>query len=303
MEKENFINLKDYEIDNETHEYLAEVYSKVWLSPTYALSKKDLYDIGLSNEVSSKLFDVLEPLLNTCYTNEQLLECGLEYLFSKSRAISSKEMRYFISNVQNDTWVKHEIYGACYNITLDTDSHMRLNKSINELEKDDYTMFYHCTNWNSCLKILKYGSVSYLGKKCLDFGVLPSFYLTPDINAALSWGKKNGKRWENEIATLVYRVSKKLLASTVKKYKVKYFACANDEWKQLTTSSRRCTEPYNELDKYDFTYGPIVSNIQQIDKQEAQPYYPIVYQLAAKSEKANKYLKRNYVGSVWFEKK
>lgn len=195
---EKFKDLKDYEIDNETFEYLAEEYAKTWLSLTEeALSKTDLYDIGLSDEVSSILYYVLEPLLNTYYTNEQLLECGLEYLFGKCRTITSKETMYLVTNAQNDTWIKHKIYGNCCNISFDTtDTHMQLNKIMSELETDDYINYYHCTNWKSCLKIIKNGAMSFWGKKCLDFGVLPSFYLTPDINVALSWGEKNRRKWE-----------------------------------------------------------------------------------------------------------
>lgn len=88
------------------------------------------------------------------------------------------------------------------------------------------------------------------------------------------------------MSILIYRISKRLLASAIKKYKVKYFASANDEWKQLTTNSRRCTELSNELDKYDFIFGPIVSNINLIYKEEAQPHNPITYQLAAKKRES-----------------
>lgn len=304
--EEHLKGVKDYEIDNETYEYLAEEYTTRWLSPIErALSKSDLFNIGLSDEVSTKLFNVLEPLLNTSYSNEQLLECGLEYLFGKYGAMTSVETRYFITNIPNHTWIKHKLYGDCCNISsLDTyNNHIQLNEIIRQIKKDDYIIFYHCTNWKSCLKIIEYGSVSYWGKSCLDFGILSSFYLTPDITFALSWGEKNRKRWNDEVGILVYRISKRLLASGVKKYKVKYFTSANDEWKQLTTNSRRCTEQNNVLDKYDFIYGPIVSNVHNIDKEEAQTHNPIIFQLATKTEKANKYLKNHYIGSIWIEKK
>lgn len=302
----HFKSLSDFEIDQESFEYYTTNYAHMWFDEQDDFSEKSLYNIGLYKTMSHKLFYVIEPLLNTCYTNEQLLDCCLEYILGKYSPLTSVDTKYFLESIPENVWIKHDDYGYCCNISYGNSNeyvdYEHLTKVLSAVEKDDYTLFYHCTNWTGTLNIIKHGPVSHFGRKCLDFGITPSFYSTPDINVAMSWGFKSKRIWGHEVAILVFRVSNKILESGVKAYKVKYFNDVDNEWKKLTTDSRRCQMTMNDLDNYNLIYGPMLANVNNIHLEEARAHKPIKYQLAAKKTKTEQYFRKNFIGTIWFDK-
>ena len=48
-------------------------------------------------------------------------------------------------------------------------------------QSGDYTVTFHATNWESALSIASTGPDFTSGRRCLDFGIRPSFYVTPDV--------------------------------------------------------------------------------------------------------------------------
>lgn len=301
-----FGNLSDFEIDYETFEFYMTKFARMWFSSINTeLCEETLYQIGLSKIISRRLYKVIEPLTDASYTNEQLFDYALEYLLGTFLPISTVDTQYFVKDIPEDEWINHDQYGYCFNISKSKTEwidYNRLEKAINEIHRKDHTIFYHCTNWKNSLNIINNGPSNHFGRKCLDFGIRPSFYLTPNIDVALSWGLKSNSIWGKEVAILAFHVSDKILKSRQNSYKVKFFENATDEWKQLTSSSRRCQVNKNELDDYHFVYGPMLANVPKIHIEDAKAHKPIKYQLASKKDKTERYLKKNYIGTIWLNK-
>jgi hypothetical protein len=162
------------------------------------------------------------------------------------------------------------------------------NISDSQNVKNVYTHFYHTTNWSSAENIIENGPQFFKGRKCLDFGIFPSFYVTPDINTSIEWCEYKRLLWKNEVVIIIFSIPTSKLRS------YKKFENADEEWKMLTKSSRLCKDKRNNLDNYNFVYGPMVANPNKIryDNETPQPHNNIKWQLASKNNSSDKFLKK-----------
>jgi hypothetical protein len=285
-------------------EYVKYFYSEA-KKTTYTSYKQLLYRTGLKRSVVNKLWDIFEPLYGNEYSDDQLYELILEYLYGHVDPVTNKTTPYYIDLKNENQWVSHEEnkkkYIMNYNPhTMKPDKVVALLKktAINETDLDSFFVF-HCTCWRYALDIMDSGPLFYKGNNCRDFGIQPSFYVTKSFNMALDWGNLHKKVWNTEIAICVFRIYPHLLNG----YKVKSFENVDDEWKDLVKSSRKCKERMNELDKYDFVYGPVCCNPYDIRKYDVQPKaFPNMYQLASKNNKADAFMKEHYIGTIWMRK-
>lgn len=173
-----------------------------------------------------------------------------------------------------------------------------LKSNVQNAEKDSF-LVYHCTSWCYAKNIIEYEVDYTKGRRCLDFGVRPGFYTTKDIKMAHGWGIKNYKRWKNEIAILIFEVSKSMLRD----YNVKEFSSTSPEWKKMVKESRMCETKKNLLDEFDFVVGPVCKNPHDVVQKNAQPVaHRDLYQFVSKSDKADAFLTEHFVGCIWFSK-
>jgi len=199
----------------------------------------------------------------------------------------------FLFQHENESvWFEQYFEGtklSCYN-AVDNKDVKEAIKSLSSANK----LFYHATSWKFHNDIMRYGPSHETGRKCLDFGINRSFYLTPDLDSALDWATR--ERFNNEGCIIVFSLNIDLFK------KAKTFNGPNDEWKHLVKISRMCEVPRNELDNYNFVYGPMLKNISQIRTSEAQPHFPYKWQLASKSDSSDRFLKKNIVGTIFLKK-
>jgi hypothetical protein len=160
-------------------------------------------------------------------------------------------------------------------------------------------VFFHATNLRSAIDIAEQGISHASGRKCMDFGILPSFYMTPDVSVAIEWCTVNKLRWQGEMCILVFIIP---TASSVA-LKTKEFDSNTSEWIDLVTSSRRCKMKFNDLDKFDAVYGPMVANVKSIHSKLARPHKKLKFQLASKSIASDVYFKSCFAGAIFMPHK
>jgi hypothetical protein len=309
---ENLSHLKDRMLVHETHEYFIRRYASKWFDNSNSTLESMLYDGGMTKKTSQHLAVVFKPVSNTCYSDDQLKDIIIDYLIGLYKPIAPANSLYFRKANTTNAWVEDDIFGLVYNMapTKTRLVDMTVLKSVvRDLSaaNDDHILFFHCTNWRGCLNICERGIDYNTGRKCLDFGILPSFYMSPNVTAAVEWGNKCRAFWDDEVVILVFKVSTAVLVDNEKsthEYAVKIFEDATPEWTRLTTHSRLCKARRNELDKCDFVYGPMVANAKEIFTfgKESVPHNTCKYQLASKSDASDEYLQANMLGSIWLRK-
>lgn len=234
-------------------------------------------------------------ILFESYSNEQKLDFIIEYVCEKYKPTTDKP--FLFNHTVVNTWYRYENYDFYNAESIENYSELFTNL---KLKSDNHQLYYHCTSYKSALSILEEGVISNAGRKCLDFGIWPSFYMTPNINTVVEYAKYLTNLYENEICIFAFKLNKIIL----KKLKYLHFDSATNDWIDLTTNSRLCKNKKNKLDTYDFVFGPMVANVNQIKYKNklAKTHNPPKFQLASKSEKSDKLLS-NSIHSVIFIKK
>lgn len=248
-----------------------DAFKKVNLNQPFV---KLLEIVGIKRTVAIALYDRVEPLLDdSSFTLEQLFEICLECTLGKY-----KEYRPELKFLYNQTSIP-STKGYIYNIDKQTVSQV----TIEELRKVAGTtpalcLYYHTTSWRAFDIIGRVGIDTSRCRTCCDFGISPSFYLTPSIATAIDYAKKRAALENDEMCIMVFALPSQL------PLRVKWFKRPSAEWGRLVASSRICQDSDNELDKYDFIYGPMCANPNQVRTHDALPiaHSPVKYQLATK---------------------
>jgi hypothetical protein len=279
---------------------------------------KSYTDIGLREDVANRLKTIVEPLLDCQYTYTQVLTIGIEFLLGKYKPVGAVNVPFLSNKDKILTRIddNREI-GPFYNIPKGCN--ILQERVINSIMKTDYSdknsiYLFHATSWGSLKNIKKHGIILSKGRPCLDFGIQPGFYLTPDIRTCLEWGARSAPVSSNEIAILVYKIplqyiinqeSSKVFAKThVNEFTGILFNDVSYEWRNLTASSRQCIDYVNDLDKVDYVYGPMVKNPQPIKDKREQPqaHYPLKWQFTVKSQRLAETINKLNVTTFIFEK-
>jgi hypothetical protein len=247
-----------------------------------------------------------------------ILEMVIQYALGEFRPIGLPKQLFFVKEYIVDKWFEDDLETSskirrgipiwhcnCNDSLLKTIDTMVSTLSTENQGQSSITWLYHATNWSSVVSILSTGPNFLSGRKCVDFGIGPSFYVTPDLNHALEWCGKRSRMWQNETAIIVFRFD----TNEIKKKQLKYyrFETPNADWIRLTKSSRLCRVVKNDLDKYDLVYGPMVANpIEIIQKaKDPKPHSPpsaIKYQYASKSRLSDDLLDMCIRGVLWLSK-
>jgi Protein of unknown function (DUF3990) len=305
--KRSFVaRITDTVTAQETLEHHCRRFARDWFRATAAQDTfhERLMKCGMNKRFVADAYSVMKRLVDTCYTNEDMFEKLMDYVLGEGHLEQLKPASSFMfDGAPVDAWVKHDRLGSVCNVS----DKRRISNIIGSLPRSNvisnYTLFYHCTNWNCGQRIIEIGPKTYAGRRCLDFGISPSFYMTPDVGTALEWAARNDGLWGSEAVILMFRVSNIILKGKSKHFKVKVFDDADEEWKTLVKSSRKCEDTQNDLDGFHFVYGPIAKNVVGIKTRGEEPVPWAKSLLAVKREKAEEYLAKNLMGSLWLEKK
>jgi hypothetical protein len=259
-----------------------------------------LYAAGLSRRHANRLAYVILPLHKTCYTQIQLLEIAVEYALGMYDKVLKPGQTYFVDTPVMDTWIPNTTFKYACNVSESTHLYIRAFEVVLQSFPDLHgsaKLYFHATNIRGALSIVRQGISHTDGRKCLDFGINPSFYLTPDIRTAVKWCIKKKRVWQGEMCILVFKIPHVFLEAM----KGKVFESATAEWEELVTSSRRCIVKINDLDLFDTVYGPMASNIHSIDKDNkfARPHKTPKFQLASKSVASDAYYNKCFSGALF----
>lgn len=284
-------------IEDERTSDVVKWYAEMWVGDAakahpHTDLKTILYHAGFTKRIASHISGVLAPLADSSYSRDQLLGIAIEYAQGIYDRLTPVGQRFFVCQDVVDAWVPHETYQSVYNSsTRSLPPHV-----VEHCVQPSSKIYFHATNWKSLDSITKLGINHYKGRPCLDFGLDPSFYMTPDLSTAVEWCEKNMARWKGEACILMFAVPNRRGA------KHKVFKDATKEWVDLVTHARTCDpQTPNELDTYDSVYGPMAVNPNGIAhmREKARVHATPKYQLASKSRTSDAFLTRCYKGVVF----
>lgn len=257
------------------------------------LSEDVLYDMGIQRRVCRTVWSVVSPLCDTSYTDEQLFDIAVEYLLNKPAPLSCGGRPYFRKLPRENEWHRSTRAGKeVYEMNYDPSSSLSVDACVSQLKQlvpgaaAPTRWLFHSTCWRYALDIMQHGPDHTRGRRCLDFGVRPGFYTTPDASMAMDWGAKKRAWWRGQAAVLVFSLN----PTGLKKHKRTWDA---DEWTTLVRSSRMCRVRKNALDDFDVVEGPVCRN-----PGSGSPLpHPDMHQVASKSDEGDDSF--DCLGCIW----
>jgi hypothetical protein len=273
---------------------------------------KTLLNMGLTTRAANSADQAISPLLYTCYSHKQNIQIAIQYLLGYYKQLTPQNGTYFYKPELRDQWIPYTT------INGDTIPVMNYSKSCTITQKDElesllhstfskanHMLFYHTSSWSSCKSIMR--EINHLsGMPCLDFGVLPSFYMTNVLQHALEWGSVRSANFSNEVGTVIFSIP------TILPSKLRYKHLQGEEWKSVMIQSRICNtidipEDQNipQVQGYDFIFGDILKNSISIKKGKTTlpiPHDPPKKQLASKTNRGDIFLQNCIVGCIFFNK-
>lgn len=294
---------------------------------------KTLYSLGFTKKVSEDTEKRLEPFIDTCYIDSQLIDMAIEQIFGllyNNIVHDENRTHYFIrQTTQQNTWFEvdnpnniqnshnknktYNIYNASFKVNTGHTESIRkaihdiiqnISKNKNKTFYEDNNIFFHTTTWE-CTKSIMFEIVHSIGRKCLDFGLLPGFYMGTKIHDTLEWGEKISKNIgdKSEIATIVFSIPKKYPDN------IRYKELFGKDWEEVVSKSRKCkrTRFEREIDNvygYDLIYGPIAANPKKIKLNNEVPLKTKdnKMQLVSKSDLADSFVQKNILGIIYYKK-
>lgn len=262
------------------------------------------HSLGLQQTASEQLVMRVGDLENTCYTQLQLVEIAIEYnlgIFQSTFEPTTTHPR-MPTLVLNPFRIQTNITGfnlpyRCYERRIPAVKDIVENTL--RFKSFGYTLFYHTTSWTFAELILQELSHK-AGRKCLDFGSTPGFYVGPSLADAVQWGEKNSEIWSYEVAILVFSIPDSLPDS------IRWKDLEGDEWSSVMSFSRKCKYPTlsaPQIRGYDIVVGQMLANPQEVK----MGYDPIShripkYQVASKTDNGDRFLQSCIRGCLYFQK-
>jgi hypothetical protein len=263
----------------------------------------NLLVIGITKKVAKHLDVIFSPLKHSCYTNKQLVMVAIEHLLGKGEQLCSPTTKHYYSPNVINTWVvvdnkTPKIMNIPYRCSKNIADYIETTVLAN-MYQDDYTLFFHATNWSSCISIFS-GIEPVFGRRCLDFGQSPGFYMSPNIRDSLEWGEKiSVSNPENGI--IIFSLPNKFPKS------LKYKHLVGDTWTSVTKRSRQCKKidsKIPEIAKCGLLYGNMVANPEDVRENDTLPVPHKVpkQQLVSKRSNADDFIHKHIVGCLFFQK-
>ena len=280
--------------------------ARVWIEQTdpTASPTDRLAAIGLRRNVAQRLTDIITPLMDTSYTDEQVLEIGIEYLVGKYAPLTDGTVAFPMEPATVNIWMPYKtskvmnIPASC-SVSLQNPLQQILTKTPRNGNHSQF--FFHTTSWRSAFSIIR--EINHTrGRMCQDFGIHPGFYLSDSLQTALDWGEKCMRRFTNEIATVVFSIPKTLPKHLNHKH------LEGDEWAAVTYASRQCKDKDEEdiesIQPYKILTGYMVQNPNGVKKRDEvpKPHAPPKFQLVSRHYFGDAYLQTRIVGCFFFRR-
>jgi hypothetical protein len=321
--RKSFLKKHQKDLPNFHHRITSEVFedlSKQWFedTPSTLSLQHRMYKVGFKRKYSILMSKYANELLayDSSYTTSQIFDIIIQYTIGNYKPLTRPSANFFLNNKQinefsiilNDDKKDFLMYNFSSNDSHTISSCIKLYETK---KKSGYKLFYHCSNWSSAKSIIDLGINHQFGRMCLDFGILRSFYMTPDINTAVQWGLKQKYFWSNEICIIIVQIpdhyldNNNTINSNNNIFKIRSFKKADSDWVKYVTSSRQCMTKKNDLDTYDFVYGPMCSNPEvknNLDIPKTHRGKDIKFQLASKKDSSDAFMTDNILGLIWFDK-
>lgn len=326
-----FRSLDDKDVGSHRPRFFVEEWAKHRATAVTGTFKEILRHIGIRATIVSVLERrIYASLVDTCYSESQLADIAIEYLLRRRVPITSRDpLAHMTHPFHPEIW--HRWFAPPEDILLETsmtpstllfqnmpfrcsqrkqDAVEAALAALPTHSADTHAFHFHTTSWDGANKIIQGTINNSKGRKCLDFGLEPAFYLSQKIQDALGWGYSLGRgSADNEVAILVFSLPRLSLPSPLRfKHLFGY------EWTRVTGEARRCERPrahiHNsyyeipEIRNYDFLYGNMVANVRDMFAYDADPlpHDPPKTQLASKTVRGDLFLQVHLVGCLFFQK-
>lgn len=325
-----FRSLDDRDVGSHIPISFVEEWAKYRASLARGTFATVLRQIGVRPSIVSILERrIYTPLVNTCYSEPQLVDIAIEYLLRRRVPITKHDplatmTHPFSPDILCRWFAPPEEIILESSFTPATLLFQNLPFRCSQYEEravqaalaalpthnpDTHVLHYHTTSWGGCMSIIEKTINNREGRICLDFGLEPAFYLSQKIQDALGWGYLQG-RTDDKVAILVFSLPK---VATDTPLRIKHLR--GEEWTRVTGESRRCRRPYAhpserryyelpEIRGIDFLYGNMVANVADIHSHGADPipHDPPKTQLASKTARGDIFLQQHLVGCLFFQK-
>ncbi len=264
-----------------------------------------LIQIGLRSDIALHLEYIVQPLHGSSYSDLQIINTAIAYLLGRYEPAAPPTATHLIEPAVVNSWINytHESKTiAIYNILQHCSTAVltQFDTALTSLPslEGDHTFYFHATSWRGSLSIIEDVS-RFVGRRCLDFGIYPGFYMSPTSSEAVGWGHKKRHVWANVVAILVFLITKTPPAH------LRFKELTGDEWIQVTSHSRLCREATDirSIRHVDLLYGDMVQNASATNRG-ARPvaHTPPKKQLVTKSETADAFIHKCLVGCIYFKK-
>jgi hypothetical protein len=266
-----------------------------------------LIQIGLRPDVAAHLEYIVEPLRGHSYTDIQIIDTAIFYLLGYYTPLTSPDTKYLHHTDITDRWISytHEsrslsIYNLPRCCSVSRATSVALEAALASLPRPtvDSTLYFHTTSWRGSQSIME-GVSRLIGRKCLDFGIYPGFYMTPTSMDALEWGHVKTRNWSNEVAIMIFAVP------DTRPSTVKYKELVGDEWAYVTRHSRQCNDEMDVklIRSIDLLYGDMVHNTSGVKRgQLPLTHDPPKKQLVSKTDAGDSFIDSCLVGCIYFRK-
>ncbi len=257
--------------------------------------------LGLHAKTAKYIAWILTPLKNTSYTDEQLIEIGIEYLLYPYQPIASPTTTHPHHPELLGKWFPYKNTQSLNVAASCTPKRVTLTmvQSVLSPLPNGHRYFFHTTSWGYLDHILEKIRIDN-SRPCLDFGYQRGFYVGPNLQDAVEWGSTLQNKFSKEVCILVFSVPAALPSH------LDYVSLLGDAWKSVVTESRKCSTDIHkrmDIDNVDLVYGPMLANPPDV-RHGAEPkiHTPPKYQLASKSGRGCEFLQTCIVGCLFFQK-
>jgi hypothetical protein len=305
---ERFSNLSDkvyskYNYDGFRDEEVIQGYATVWVSKVGidASIETTFKKLGLHAKVAKYIAWILTPLKNTSYTDQQLIEIGIEYLLYPYKPTTSPTTTHPYYPELIGEWFPYKhiqglnIPASC---TPKRSTLTYIQTRLPPLSNGN-KYYYHTTSWGYSDYILEKISIEN-SRPCLDFGYQRGFYTGLDIQDALEWGGCLINKFAKEIVIIVFSIPNTIPPE------FNYISLQCDEWTSVVALSRKCSNDIHKrltVDNVDLVFGPMLANPSDVrNGAEPKMHKPVKYQLVSKSGNGCSFLQTCIVGCVFFQK-
>lgn len=245
---------------------------------------------GMRTDAATYYGKLLKPIASS-YTSEQLLDILLEVAAGKFPFIPRVPLgQWPYETFTDQEWNPIHIGDTATNI-LNVPWRAKLPAFL-----AGKNLLFHATTWQWALDIQKYGIKIMRGRKCLDFGYNPSFYMTPHFATVYRWCREKQRVWNGQCAIVVF--ANPPLPGHFHKMS---FIAPTFDWASMVRVSRACdVRQENAADEMDIVEGPILSNPVDVILAKAGPKSrPLRFQCALKSTQAAKWFDRELLGILF----